>query len=335
MNQRPRGAGVVVPFRCIGAVLILWALLLVSHALGGQAQGAGSPDPAFAGSGCELERNLTVTNPPMFGNDVLELRNRLRRLGYDGGNPENDRYDEALARVVRRWQTEAGLFADGIVGPATWEALARDVVLPTTAPAVHHPTGEISIVVDTNRLTLTVYSDGEPFKTYPVAVGRPRELTLTPIGEWRVIHKALNWGGGFGTRWIGLNVPWGIYGIHGTNKPYSIGTRASAGCVRMFNRDVEELYTWIPIGTPVRIIGVKPNIRFDRTLRSGGTGPDVVEMQLRLNETGFVHGDSDGRFGPATERAVRKLQRTYGLPVDGQVWTDMYYILGLMGGADG
>ena len=48
----------------------------------------------------------------------------------------------------------------------------------------------------------------------------------------------MNWGGGFGTRWLGLNVPWGIYGIHGTNQPWSIGTQASAGCIRMFNRHV-------------------------------------------------------------------------------------------------
>jgi len=97
----------------------------------------------------------------------------------------------------------------------------------------------------------------------------------------------------------------------------------------MFNRDVEELYPWIPLGTLVRVVGVSPDIAFDRTLRVGATRPDVVEVQTRLNEAGFIHGDADGRFGPATAAAAAKMQRTYGLPVDGEVWTDMYYILGL------
>lgn len=265
----------------------------------------------------------------MVGNDVLELRQRLHALGYAPGDLKNATYDRDLETVVRRWQQDVGLAADGIVGQLSWGALARDVAVPVTAPVGAPPEGEISIVIDTERLTLTIYADGHPFKTYPVAVGRPKSATLTPVGEWRVIQKDRNWGGGFGTRWIGLNVPWGIYGIHGTDKPYSIGTRASAGCIRMFNRDVEELYPWVPLGASVRIIGVKPDIQFNRVLRAGHSGPDVVEVQLRLNGVGFVHGDADGRFGPATEGAVRKLQRTYGLPEDGQVWADVYYVLGL------
>jgi len=56
---------------------------------------------------------------------------------------------------------------------------------------------------------------------------------------------------------MGLNVPWGIYGIHGTNKPWTIGQFASHGCIRMRNKDVEELFEWIPVGTNVLIEGRK------------------------------------------------------------------------------
>src|SRR5215217_6840583 len=41
------------------------------------------------------------------------------------------------------------------------------------------------------------------------------------------------------------------YAIHGTNRPSSIGTFASAGCVRMLNEDVLELFDKVSIGTPV------------------------------------------------------------------------------------
>ena len=48
-------------------------------------------------------------------------------------------------------------------------------------------------------------------------------------------------------------------------------------------------------------------------------GEDVVTLQERLNTLGFAAGRVDGRFGPATERAVRAFQRAYGLPGDGSV----------------
>lgn len=41
------------------------------------------------------------------------------------------------------------------------------------------------------------------------------------------------------------------YAIHGTNRSSSIGTRASYGCIRMYNDDVVELYQRVSIGTPV------------------------------------------------------------------------------------
>lgn len=110
-----------------------------------------------------------------------------------------------------------------------------------------------TIIIDTTRCRLFLFYGTKLVRSYPVAVGKPE--TPTPIGNWRIKRKAMNWGSGFGTRWLGLNVPWGIYGIHGTNKPYTIGGHESAGCIRMFNRDVEELYNLVPLGTPVVAVG--------------------------------------------------------------------------------
>jgi lipoprotein-anchoring transpeptidase ErfK/SrfK len=41
------------------------------------------------------------------------------------------------------------------------------------------------------------------------------------------------------------------YAIHGTNNRASIGTRASYGCIRMYNENVVELYDKVGIGTRV------------------------------------------------------------------------------------
>ena len=90
-------------------------------------------------------------------------------------------------------------------------------------------------------------------KSYPVAVGKPS--TPTPLGDWTIIQKAMNPGGRFGARWMRLSVPWGGYGIHGTNNPSSIGKAVSHGCVRMYNKDVIEIYPLTPLGTPVQIVG--------------------------------------------------------------------------------
>ncbi|MBK5273981.1 MAG: L,D-transpeptidase family protein [Desulfuromonadales bacterium] len=43
------------------------------------------------------------------------------------------------------------------------------------------------------------------------------------------------------------------YGMHGTNRPETIGRAVSHGCVRLLNEDIAKLYEMVPIGTPVYI----------------------------------------------------------------------------------
>jgi len=75
---------------------------------------------------------------------------------------------------------------------------------------------------------------------------------------------------------------------------------------------------------------VKPAVRISRPLGLGARGREVVEFQLRLQELGFDPGRADGRYGPATERAVRAFQQTYGLPVTGRGELDVLFLLGLL-----
>ena len=107
------------------------------------------------------------------------------------------------------------------------------------------------IAINARAHTLTLYRNNIVFKTYKVAVGKPS--TPTPKGTFRIINRAINPGGPFGARWLGLNAPNGDYGIHGTNNPSSIGKDVSNGCIRMFNPDVIELSSLVGIGTEVRI----------------------------------------------------------------------------------
>ena len=105
------------------------------------------------------------------------------------------------------------------------------------------------IVVSTSQHQLKLFEGNRLIKTYPIAVGKI--LSPTPVGSYTIINKQLNPGGPFGVLWMGLSKP--HYGIHGTNNPASIGKNVSHGCIRMFNHDVLELSSSVPIGTWVFI----------------------------------------------------------------------------------
>ena len=69
------------------------------------------------------------------------------------------------------------------------------------------------ILVDIEESQLYLFQDNELVKTYKCSGGK--WSTPSPIGTWTIISKA-KWGEGFGGSWMGLNVPWGQFGIHGT-----------------------------------------------------------------------------------------------------------------------
>ena len=43
------------------------------------------------------------------------------------------------------------------------------------------------------------------------------------------------------------------YRIHGTDAPWTIGEPVSKGCIRMYNKDVIDLYDRVPVGTKVNV----------------------------------------------------------------------------------
>ncbi|MFC3040521.1 L,D-transpeptidase family protein [Virgibacillus xinjiangensis] len=105
------------------------------------------------------------------------------------------------------------------------------------------------IDISLNNFRLRLLQNGGIVKQYPIAVGRM--LHETPTGNFVIVNKAPNPGGPFGTMWMSLSKQ--HYGIHGTNDPSSIGKAVSLGCIRMYNRDVEELAAIVPNGTMVTI----------------------------------------------------------------------------------
>lgn len=169
-----------------------------------------------------------------------------------------------------------------------------------------------SLFIDLVQRELYLKEEKKIIKMYPVAVGAPK--TPSPVGLYTVANKA-HWGGAFGTRWMQLSVPWGTYGIHGTNRPQSIGQPVSHGCIRMYNRDVEEVYAQVEVGTNVHIEGP---ITY-RLSVNGSCGNLVQLIQQSLLEQGYYNGVCNGVFSEVTEQAVIGWQKARKLHVTGQV----------------
>lgn len=113
------------------------------------------------------------------------------------------------------------------------------------------------IIIDKSDFKLYWVRNGVLVKTYPIAIGKPG--TATPVGIWKVGMKHItSWGSVYGPRKLRLyrqtssGFVYTAYAVHGTNQEWVIGTMASHGCIRMYNKDVLELYPQVPIGTMVQ-----------------------------------------------------------------------------------
>jgi len=202
-------------------------------------------------------------------------------------------------------------------------------VLPARGDVMDAPRGKKWIWVDVNLKQLTLYEGKTALKQYPIATGTLQDPT--PLGIFYINSRFAGEMSGFGTCFLGLNVPWGQYGIHGTNKPESIGTNASHGCIRMRVADAEALYAAVPDWTMVVIEG-GPYGNLDtwlRPLKSGDRGSHVRAVQERLRALGYPLWSSDGVYGEATCRAVRQARKKLGLPEGDEADWAFYRAIGL------
>ncbi len=151
----------------------------------------------------------------------------------------------------------------------------RSLIVPTQhlLPKVAHE----GIVVNLAERRLYFFKNKHVICTYPVSVGQAN--WPTPTGKFTIIDKRKN------PTWyvpksireaekaLGRDLPARVppgkdnplgsralrlskrnYLIHGTNRSAAIGEASSAGCLRLYEKDIRQLYTFVKIDTPVRII---------------------------------------------------------------------------------
>jgi lipoprotein-anchoring transpeptidase ErfK/SrfK len=197
--------------------------------------------------------------------DYIEIQKRVASVNMsllfsNIITPDSELYTvqpgDSLGRIASRYSTTIDLIKKA-------NKLKSDLIIPGMRLKVQNK--PFHILVDNTQCTLTVLLGDEVIKTYDVATGKNN---TTPIGDFKIRDKLVDpvwYNKGLaispdspenvlGTRWMGLTTPEPGYGIHGTTEPESIGYQSTEGCVRMRNEDVDELYSIIPIGTPVTVI---------------------------------------------------------------------------------
>ncbi len=158
------------------------------------------------------------------------------------------------------WPTMAPPLPDRIptVSPSSLDEPAAPLELP------------VRLELRLSKRQVTLYRGDQAIKSYPVAIGRPG--WETPTGTFQVLQKVEKptWihplqegvvipGGDpdnpLGNYWVGFWTDGNNWiGFHGTPTPQSIGKAASHGCVRMYNKDIAELFPQLSVGTVVTVV---------------------------------------------------------------------------------
>lgn len=192
-----------------------------------------------------------------------QLKISIRRVRVTHSRRGRDIGSKTLARQI------GAALADPRV-PRVFKPRLISVKPKVTADKLRNSASTV-ITIEQSSFTLRLFKRLKVVKRYKVAVGQPDYPT--PRGLFAIQSKQVNpvwsvpnspWAGELaGTtvtggsaanplkaRWMGVT---GSVGIHGTGQDYSIGTRASHGCIRMHVGDVIALYKRVPLGTPVLI----------------------------------------------------------------------------------
>ena len=189
----------------------------------------------------------------------ITLRRMIKRRAKSGRNLDDIALRKSIEGVLAD-PAASRLFKPGrktVPAPINANDLAR--LNPTV------------LTVSKSQFRLRLFKNLRFVKSYGVATGLP--AYPTPSGLFRIQNKAVNptwtvpnspWAGELRgqsvsgsdpsnplkARWMGIAN--GI-GIHGTGQEYSVGTRASHGCLRMRVAEVIDLYRRVPVGTPILI----------------------------------------------------------------------------------
>ena len=225
------------------------------------------------------------------GEAVKELQRQLRQTYYYAGKIDGE-YGADVITAVKAFQASAGLKVDGKAGEQTKNALF-------------------------NR-TANIFNGGIPVRTlasgyrgYDVYVLQEKLISLN--------YLAIVPSGFMATATVSaLSNFQKDNGLTVTGTLNSVTRRALWPTTIELEEEITNAAT-----------GTEDDPYQEPTLRFGAHGNMVANAQMRLKAAGYLLGSADGIYGAVTMAAVKKLQKDYGLTVDGVVGPSTWNILKL------
>ena len=231
------------------------------------------------------------------GDEVRKMQNRLKELGYLKGSADGD-FGAATESAVKSFQAQNGLAVDGKAGTATLNKLY-------SANAKKAPAN----VTNTSKPTATPFTSFKHGDT-----GAEIKRMQTRLKELGYLNGKAD--GDFGdateaaVRYFqqrnNLTVD-GKAGQKTLDKLYSSSAKAAKATPTP---------TAKPTKTP-KVTATPKAESLDYYLENGASGTKVRTLQNRLIELGWLSGQADGKYGNATEYAVKAFQKRYS-----SLWDD-------------
>jgi len=247
--------------------------------------------------------------------------------------------DESLIEIARKFKLGYNEIADAnpdidpfVPGNGTSVAIPSFWILPDVKSYE-------GIVINLSEMRLYYFFKRRSSKlvaTFPVGIGS--EGNDTPTGEFKIVEKIVK------PRWrvpesirkekpnlpavvpsgpdnpLGshaLRLSLGSYLIHGTNRPWGVGRRASHGCIRLYPEDIPKLFKLAPNGVRVTIVrqpvkvGVKNNKVFIEVHK------DDYHKKLKYSEMAVKLLKRENLLeGVDTEKLNAAIKGKKGVPVE-------------------
>ena len=243
------------------------------------------------------QTNATSLKVGSTGDEVRKMQNRLKELGYLKGSADGD-FGAATEAAVKSFQAQNGLAVDGKAGTATLNKLysanakkapanVTNTPKPTATPFTSFKHGDTGAEVKRmqTRLKELGYLNGK-------ADGDFGDATEAAV---RYFQQRNN-----------LTVD-GKAGQKTLDKLYSSSAKAAKATPTP---------TAKPTKTP-KVTATPKADDLDYYLENGASGTKVRTLQNRLIELGWLSGQADGKYGNATEYAVKAFQKRYS-----SLWDD-------------
>lgn len=234
------------------------------------------------------------------GSDVKKLQTRLIELGYLKGSADGD-FGDATETAVKNFQANNGLTVDGKAGSATlaklYSSSARKAATTT--------------VTNTPKATAT------PFTSYK------NGDSGTEIKQMQQRLKDLGYLTGSADGDFGDATEAAVRAFQERNGLTVDGKAGNATLTKLYSSSAKKAAsdptaTPKPTATPTAKPTATPKAEsLDYYLQMGSSGTKVRTLQNRLIELGWLEGTADGKYGNATEYAVKAFQARYS-----SLWTD-------------